>query len=311
MPSTARSGSFPSLSKRAIEWPTWLLIAAIYGSWFGLIAQQRALNPLLVNVALTLVVAWFMSLQHELLHGHPTRSQRFNRWLGLAPLAVWYPYDIYRQSHLAHHQETQLTYPGIDPESNYLAPAEFDHLPRWLQPPQTALRTAPGRVLLGPAFAVIGTWREVYRQIKQRDYTHLRIWLAHIGMLVVMLWALDYWFGFSPIRYLLAVAYPALGLAMLRSFYEHRPAAIPAHRVVINEAGWFWRLLYLNNNFHLVHHEAPQLAWYRIPAAYRADRAGFLARNGGFLLPGYGYLLWHFAFKAVDAPTYPALRVSI
>ncbi len=62
-------------------------------------------------------------LQHELLHGHPTRNAAFNRFLGLLPLAVWYPFDEYKRSHLAHHEEAHLTYPGIDPESNYLAPA--------------------------------------------------------------------------------------------------------------------------------------------------------------------------------------------
>ncbi len=31
---------------------------------------------------------------------------------------------------------------------------------------------------------------------------------------------------------------PALSLALLRSFYEHRRAALPAHRIAINDAGW-------------------------------------------------------------------------
>ena len=93
-------------------------------------------------------------------------------------------------------------------------------------------------------------------------------------------------------------------LAMLRSFHEHRPAAHPAHRIVINEAGWGWRLLYLNNNYHAVHHTHPSLPWYRLRAAYELDRPGYLARNGGFLVPGYGHLLRHHAVTPIDSPVF-------
>ena len=37
--------------------------------------------------------------------------------LGYAPFAVWYPYTLYRDSHLLHHNDEDLTLPGIDPES--------------------------------------------------------------------------------------------------------------------------------------------------------------------------------------------------
>ena len=53
---------------------------------------------------------------------------------------------------------------------------------------------------------------------------------------------------------ILVVSYPALVLTMLRSLYKHRFAVCPAHRIAINEASSLWRLLYLNNNYHVVHH---------------------------------------------------------
>ncbi len=293
------------------EWPTWLLLAVIYTSWLLLALFARALNPWLWHGAMTLVVAWYMSLQHELLHGHPTRSARVNRWLGLAPLAVWYPYDLYRQTHLAHHREDHLTYPGIDPESNYLAPALFDRLPWLLQPAQRASRTAFGRVLIGPVFAIIALAHQATSALWHGPAGGRRLWLWHgLAVLALLLW-LDRICAVLAWRYLLGVAWPALGLAMLRSLYEHRPAAVPAHRVVINEAGWFWRLLYLNNNYHAVHHAHPALPWYRIGTVYHEDRAGYLFRNGGFLVPGYGYLLRHHALTPVDPPVYPALRVGV
>ncbi|MET5115750.1 fatty acid desaturase, partial [Burkholderia pseudomallei] len=71
------------------------------------------------------------SLQHELLHGHPTRSARVNKLLGYPPLAVWYPYTLYRDTHLEHHRDEDQTAPGIDPESNYVPLAHWMRLPRW------------------------------------------------------------------------------------------------------------------------------------------------------------------------------------
>jgi fatty acid desaturase len=97
------------------------------------------------------------------------------------------------------------------------------------------------------------------------------------------------------------MAYPALGLAMLRSLYEHRPGELPAHRTVINEASLPWRLLYLNNNYHVVHHAYPDVPWYKIPALYAADREGYRTRNAGFVVPGYGWLIHHFAWRPVDS----------
>ena len=293
--------------QRRFEWPTYMLIVCIYGSWLGLVWWRL---PGWIEVpALAVLLAWYSSLQHELIHGHPSRSAAFNRLLGLAPLAVWYPYDIYRRSHLAHHQEAHLTYPGIDPESNYLAPAAFHQLPPWLRPFYNATRTASGRMLVGPAFAILASVREAW--VSLRTSSEVGIWLQHLGLLSLL--ALVLFMAGGPgliLRYGLA-AYLALSLSMLRSFYEHRPAAVAAHRVVINEAGWFWCLLFLNNNLHLVHHEQPRLAWYRIPAAYRADRAGFLQRNGGFFVPGYGHLLRRYALRPIDAASYPGVRVSV
>jgi fatty acid desaturase len=44
------------------------------------------------------------------------------------------------------------------------------------------------------------------------------------------------------------------------------------------------------------------MPWYRIPAAYAADRQVFQLRNGGFVLPGYFWLIRSFAWKQVDSP---------
>lgn len=295
----------PGVHRPGTEWPTWCLILAIYGGWVALILQYRHLPALVGDVALVLVVAWFMSLQHELLHGHPTRHAGLNRLLGLAPFAAWYPYDIYRDSHIAHHRDGLLTTPGIDPESNYVEAARWQQLGRATRFLHWAMRTSAGRFLLGPALTIVTVWVDIVRGPQQRGWPALRTWVEHLALLVLLLWWVQAEAGIAPPHYLFGIAYPALGLAMMRSFYEHRPVGEPGHRIVINEAGLFWRLLYLNNNLHSVHHAVPGLPWYRIPALWRAERAQFLAGNGQFHWQGYGGLLWSHLFTPIDSPVHP------
>lgn len=287
------------------EWPTWLLLGAVYGAWGIAAAKAEALGPPLACACLALLACWFMSAQHELLHGHPTRHRALNRWLGLAPLAVWYPYDLYRRSHLAHHRDEALTQPGLDPESNYIGALDYQRLPAWCRPWWFAQRTVVGRLVLGPAMMIGPLWLDIVRKPWRGDFSETGIWVQHLALLGGLLWVLDRHAGIGPLQYLLGIGYPALGLAMLRSFYEHRPAEAPAHRVVINEACWFWRLLYLNNNYHAVHHETPELPWYRLRARYLAERDDVIRRNAGFVVSGYGSLLRRHAFRIIDSPIHP------
>ena len=61
-------------------------------------------------------VAWQMSLQHEAIHGHPTRMKWLNTAIATWPLALWLPYETYRLTHLQHHNDAYLTDPLEDPE---------------------------------------------------------------------------------------------------------------------------------------------------------------------------------------------------
>jgi len=99
--------------------------------------------------------------------------------------------------------------------------------------------------------------------------------------------------------------YPGIALILLRSYYEHRPAADQAQRTVIVEAGPAMRLLFLGNNFHALHHERPGVAWYDLPRVYREERERVLAENGGFLFTGYGDILRRFLWRVKDSPQHP------
>ncbi len=294
--------SLPSVNRLLPgEWPTWVLIAGIYGLWVGALTWYGMRGGLAPWLSMTLVNAWYMSLQHELVHGHPTRSARLNRWFGLLPLAVWYPFDVYRDSHLAHHRDELLTFPGEDPESNYMDPPDFAVRSAPMRALLVAQRTALGRLCITPAFAIAQLLRGLAQPATWRVGSRLWSWAQHLGLLAAVLWGVHASTGMPVWMYLLS-GYFALGLACMRSLYEHRPASRPAHRIVVNEAGWFWRLLYLNNNYHAVHHARPTLPWFAIPAAYRAERERFINGTGGFLIPGYNRFFLRHLFVPVDPP---------
>jgi fatty acid desaturase len=288
------------------EWPTWLVWATIWGMWVVLVGSYGSIPTWVSTPLLVVLLAWYMSFQHELTHGHPTRNETINRLVGLPPLAIWYPFDTYKQDHLKHHDDAHLTEPGVDTESNYITPAQaatMGALALWLYKSQ---RTVLGRFLIGPAIVNISLWTRLARALAGGDWGALKVWAVHLPLAALLLWALERYTALSAWHYCFGIAYPALGLAMLRSLYEHRPGALPAHRTVINEAAAPWRLLYLNNNYHVVHHAYPQLPWYQIPALYAAERAAWHAGNGGFVLPGYLYLIRNFAWRAIDNPVLTA-----
>jgi fatty acid desaturase len=292
----------PSTTPAEFEWPTWLLWCVIWVSWLVLVASYGRIPEWVSTGLLIVLLAWYMSLQHELTHGHPTRMETLNRLIGLPPLAIWYPFDTYKQDHLKHHDDAHLTEPGVDTESNYITPAQaasMGALALWLYKSQ---RTVLGRFLIGPAIVNVSLWTRTARAVAGGDWRALKVWAVHLPLVALLLWALERNTAINAWHYCFGIAYPALGLAMLRSLYEHRPGALPAHRTVINEAALPWRLLYLNNNFHVVHHAYPQLPWYQIPAIYAAERDAWQAGNGGFVLPGYLHLIRNFAWRTIDNP---------
>ncbi|MGO4332754.1 fatty acid desaturase [Cupriavidus sp. 2TAF22] len=290
------------------ELPTWLLIAAVYAAWFGTALNAARLGLPLTAALLTVATTWYMSLQHELLHGHPTRLPWLNALFGAAPLAVWFPYGLYRREHLIHHAADHLTHPGADPESYFLLPGDWQASGPALRMLLRWRNTMAGRVLLGPAFAIAQTMAAAWRQVRSGDLRDVPIWLAHLLALAALLAWLDRACGIAPWLMLAGVAYPALSLSAVRSFQEHRPHALPARRSVINEAAWPWRLLFLNNNYHLVHHDLPAVPWFALGGIYRTRAPGYRRRSGGFVVKGYGEWLARFALRPAAPVVHPLFR---
>jgi fatty acid desaturase len=293
------------------QWPTWLLIACVYGGWFAVALNARTLGMPLALGALALLSCWYMSLQHELLHGHPTRFPLVNALFGVAPLAVWFPYAVYRESHLRHHDDAHLTDPARDPESFFVSAERWERAGTCLRALFAFRNTLPGRVLIGPAFAIAGTLRGAASSIVRGDLRAAGSWALHGALLAVLIDWLDSRCGIGWFAFLFGVGYPALALGAIRSFHEHREAADPAERTVINEAGWFWRLLFLNNNYHLVHHDLPHVPWFALPGIYEKARPAYLKRCNGFMYAGYWAMARRLAFAAVAHPVHVRTSAGI
>ena len=291
-----------------VEWPTIALLAGLYLSWLALCLFHQAL-PAWPWVALAgLHGTLWGSAQHELIHGHPTRHAVLNRALATPPFALWLPFARYRQTHLAHHRDSRLTDPLDDPESRYLAEADWSRagpLTRALVRAQTTLL---GRLLVGPFWSVAAFWRAELRLLAAGRRDIARIWAWHaLWVALVLVFALGVC-GVPAWQYLAGCVWLATALTLVRSFAEHRAAEPVSHRTAIVERGGLFGLLFLHNNLHLVHHRHPRVPWYRLPALYRAQREHWAALNGGLVYRGYGELFRRFLLRPHDRPTHPFLR---
>jgi fatty acid desaturase len=68
--------------------------------------------------------------------------------------------------------------------------------------------------------------------------------------------------------------------------------------------------LFLNNNFHVVHHMHPGVAWYKLPALYFGNRAHYLRRNDGYQYRSYAEIFRQFLFRAKDPVPHPIWPVE-
>ena len=293
---------------RTFEWPTILLLVVTYLVWATgtmLWAHSALLSLILTAVA----IAQFSSLQHEVLHGHPFRNQGLNEALVFPSLALVVPYERFRDTHLQHHYDPALTDPYDDPESNYFDPAVWETLPgpvRWLLRMNNTLL---GRMVFGPA---IGIWVFIRADLYAARHGDVRVgraWaLNGAGVILVLIWLMNV--GMMPVwAYVLAV-YLGFSLLKIRTFLEHRAHEVCRARTVVIEDRGPLALLFLNNNYHVVHHMHPAVPWYRLPALYASRRDHFLRRNDAYVYANYVEIFRRYLFRAKDPVPHPVWPVK-
>ena len=286
----------------ASEWPTWVLIVVVYGGWWLTLALADQLPVWVFLPLLVFLLALHSSMNHELIHCHPTRNAKLNDFMAYPPLALLYPYPLFKVTHLQHHRDEDITYPGIDPESFFITHAHWEELNRFQKALAWVNMTLAGRFLLFPARATISMSLEAIKSIFRRD-EDASMWLIHLTLVTVILLLVTRVFQVDLWLYLIA-AYFSQSMILIRSFFEHRPVERVSGRIVIQDAGLLFRLLYLNNNYHLVHHQHPGLPWFAIPAEYRANKAWYLKENDGYHYPGY-FAWLRYLFRPIHAPRHP------
>jgi fatty acid desaturase len=289
----------------SIDLPTVAVAAGIYIS-FGLLTWFYAALPWwFVAVAGGYVVCLHGSLQHEAVHGYPSRWPWLNALVVGPSLWLWLPYTLYRDTHLAHHRDDRLTSPLDDPESNYVTPDQWARMHPLHRRLRMAMGTLLGRLVLGPPYFVVRAAARLVGKIFEGDAAYVRHWLLHLpGAAVVIVWVVPVC-GIPIGEYVLLFAYPGLSLTLLRSFAEHRAKEPVAARTGVVEAGPIMGLLYLHNNLHALHHAEPGLAWHRRPRRYREREEELLAANGRYRFDGYGALFQRYLLTRKEPLIHP------
>lgn len=289
-----------------VDWPTIGLAGIIYSSFLAVTYFHQSIPLWLLFPLGAFIVGIHGSLQHEAVHGYPTRSPLANLLIAGWSLWLWLPYGTYRRLHLQHHIDEQLTDPLRDPESNYITVAQWASMTRFHRLVRRSMASLAGRSLIGPLYFAAMNFEELFRALLTWDWRILRPWAWHaVAVAVILGWVIvvsdmSFWV------YLLCFAYPGTVLALVRSYAEHKWAHEPGHRTAAVEAGAFWSLLFLNNNLHILHHMEPGLVWHRRPARYREIRDELLAANGGYLIRGYSELIRDNLFRAREPLLHPA-----
>lgn len=290
-------------ARGGVEWITLGMIVAVYALWAITIFWLAGLALWLAIPIAALVIALHSSLTHEVLHGHPFGNRALNEATMFLPLNLCVPFNRFRDLHLAHHRDANLTDPYDDPESNYLDPAIWTALPRWKRELLSFNNTLFGRVTVG---AGIGHWafmRDEWRGARRGDRAIWLAWGLHfagagIVLALVLASAMPLW------AYLIA-AYAALSILRIRTYLEHRAHDKVRGRTVIIEDNGPLAWMFLHNNLHVVHHMNPSAPWYDLPALYRQGKARYLACNEAYVYRSYGQIFRAYFFKAKDPVPHP------
>jgi fatty acid desaturase len=292
-----------SRAKR-IEWPTVITIVLVYALLGGLVWFHAVIPWWIMLPVGAYAAALHTSLQHEVLHGHPTRHRFLNEALVFVSPTMWLPYRCYRDTHLVHHNEQNLTDPELDPESYYDVPEVWAKRGGWQRAIFAFNHTLLGRITIGPAVSIIRFWPTDFARIFNGAPGKIVCWsLFAVSCALVIAYVM--WCGMPLWKYIALIAYPGISLALVRSYCEHRATPELGERTIVVEASPFWSLLFLNNNLHIAHHEAPTVPWYELPAYYRANRERLLAKNAHYLMPGYSAIFKEFLLRAKEPIPYP------
>ncbi|MCH2547988.1 MAG: fatty acid desaturase [Alphaproteobacteria bacterium] len=291
------------------EVPTWIVTICVYSLWLTLTFYFQAIPWYAMAILAPLTIAWHGSLRHEATHNHPI-NRKVATLVGYPPLNLCDPFVLYRESHQRHHRNEHLTDPYEDPESFFYRKEDWESKSWLMQKLWIFNQTFFGRMTIGPAI-IYGRWyvREV-KAMLLGDTTRMRIWAEHAIIVAALLYWVTQICGIALWQYVVFFAYPGISIGLIRSFYEHRYDASPLGRCVLVERSPFFQMLFLNNNFHAVHHDKPGMPWYQIDEYYRARKEYYQQASENYVVESYGQLMREFMFKPIFYPVHPLAETS-
>lgn len=293
-----------SSSSSRIEWPTLWVMVFCYAIWGISTTILYEISAILSFIFLTLSVTLHSSLQHEVIHGHPLPNRWLSETLVFPAVGLLVPYERFKDTHLKHHYDPNLTDPYEDPETNYLDPKVWNNLSRPIQRILLFNSTLFGRILIGPAISLLVLGLDDYRHARSGDWSITRAWILHlVGIIPVLAWV---WLvGSIPLWLYVVSAYLGFGLLKIRTYLEHRAHEQPRGRTVVVDDRGPLAFLFLNNNFHLVHHMQPEVPWYKLPKLFDANRERYLQRNEGYQYKNYLEIFRRYFFTRKDPVPHP------
>ncbi|MEY3413905.1 MAG: hypothetical protein RJA79_780 [Actinomycetota bacterium] len=286
------------------DWRTLIIAALVYVGWFATVFTHKQLPWWATFALLTWFGAWHLSLQHELVHGHPFRNPKLNAALASLSVTLWVPFLSFKRDHISHHNTT-LTHPELDTESYYSLPESWQKSNQLLHAIYWANRTLAFRLTVWSVFSAVqyflaDAWRAIRNVGNARS-----AWLLHIPALVAIVLIVNTWAGMSMFEYLIGGVFSSHSLNMMRSFAEHKTLGNETSRTAMINAGWLMSILMLNNNLHIAHHDEPSTPWYLVPETAERTKAYERAEKIGSLYKGgYGEIIRRFTFKPYDQPIY-------
>jgi fatty acid desaturase len=305
----AMDAPVPRPAGTRVEVRTLLLIVAVYGAWLALTYHYGRWPLWLLALLTAPLLTLHSSIQHEIVHGHPTSWRELNRLFGMVPLSLWLPFDRYRRNHLVHHNNERLTDPLDDPESYYLTPESWAHLTVVGRKVLQLQQTLAGRVLIGSFWRIARFLRGEWRAVRRNDEGKRAIWIEHLVWCLPVLAWLTFICHMPLWIYVVTMVIPGNGILLIRSFAEHRARAGVLERTAIVEGSWLLGPLFLFNNLHAMHHEEPAMPWYEYNARYRLVRQRLIAENAGLVYSTYFDVARRFLFRPHDVLQHPLGRV--
>lgn len=287
-----------------VEWPTAILILVVYlGLHFSCLYIYE-ISSTLFTILLAFLIALHSSISHEILHGHPTKNDYLNSIFVFPAVGIFIPFLRFKDTHLEHHKNENLTDPYDDPETNFIDPNTWKKLGYFVQFTLNLNNTLLGRMLIGP---FISQYKFIKSEIE---------FLFNGNERVILAWIMHF-FGFSVAYYFFVIfhevgfahwiigAYAALSILKIRTFLEHRAFNRARGRSVIIEDTGILALIFLNNNFHAVHHIHPKIPWYILPRIFKENKRRYLALNDYYYFKSYLDVFKSYFFVGKDPVAHP------